>query len=117
MAQKEVDHLNWAKAVNSLLTDDRVKELNVQTDPHKCAFGKWLYGPGRREAEMLVPGLAPLFKQIEAPHAHLHDSAIEIKDSYRSCDLMLPGFLAEKLSDHLHWSAKSANSCWTTAKT
>ena len=106
LAQKEVDHLNWAGSVNALLTDDRIHELNVQTDPHKCAFGKWLYGPERRQAEKLVPSLAPLFKRIEAPHAQLHDSAIKIADSYHSCDLMLPGFLAEKLSDHLSWSGQ-----------
>lgn len=47
MAQKEVDHLNWVNKVNALLTDDKITSLDVQTDDHKCGFGKWLYGEGR----------------------------------------------------------------------
>ena len=105
LAQKEVDHLNWAGKVNALLTDDAVTELKVQTDPHKCAFGQWLYGQGRQQAEALVPSLAPLLKEIEDPHAQLHASAIAIKDSFQPADAALPGFLAEKYVDHLQWSA------------
>ncbi len=44
LKEKEVDHLNWANQVAALLTDDTVTELHVETDDHKCAFGKWLYG-------------------------------------------------------------------------
>ena len=51
LAQKEVDHLVWCKKVNALLTDDSIHELHVQTDDHKCGFGKWLYGEGRTQAE------------------------------------------------------------------
>ncbi|HKI48260.1 MAG TPA: CZB domain-containing protein, partial [Desulfobacteria bacterium] len=76
LAEKEVDHLNWANRVNALLTDEKVTTLVVQTDPHKCAFGKWLYGEGRKQAETLVPSLAPLLKEIEAPHRKLHESAM-----------------------------------------
>ncbi len=44
LAQKEVDHLNWAGLVNELITDETIHTLNVQTDHTKCGFGKWLYG-------------------------------------------------------------------------
>ncbi|MCB2185698.1 MAG: CZB domain-containing protein [Deltaproteobacteria bacterium] len=104
LAQKEVDHLNWAGKVNALLTDDKVTELKVETDPAKCAFGRWLYGEGRQQAEALVPSLAPLLKEVETPHAHLHASAAEIKRLYHPADLGLPGFLAQKEVDHLKWS-------------
>ena len=50
--------------------------LNVETDDHKCGFGQWLYGDGRKQAEALVPSLAPLLKKIEEPHRLLHESAI-----------------------------------------
>ena len=89
LAQKEVDHLNWVGKVNALLTDDSVTKLEVQTDDHKCGFGKWLYGDERKAAEGLVPSLAPLFKSIEQPHRHLHESAITsnrpIKSFHRFC--------------------------------
>lgn len=106
LAQKEVDHLNWANKVNALLTDEKVTTLEVETNDHKCGFGKWLYGEGRKEAERLVPSLAPLFKKIEEPHRKLHESAIEIGKHFQQADANLPGFLAAKEVDHLKWVAK-----------
>jgi methyl-accepting chemotaxis protein len=106
LAQKEVDHLNWANQVNALLTDERITKLEVETDDHKCAFGKWLYGEERRQAEALVPSLAALFKAIEEPHRHLHESAIGIGKHFKQADPELPGFLAAKEADHLKWAAQ-----------
>ena len=106
LAQKEVDHLNWANKVNALLTDEAITQLDIQTDDHKCGFGKWLYGDGRKQAEAMVPSLVPLFKEIEQPHAKLHASAIEIKEHFHQADEHLPKFLVEKEVDHLKWVAK-----------
>ena len=106
LAQKEVDHLNWANKVNALLTDDKVTTLQVQTDDHKCGFGKWLYGEGREQAEALVPSLSPLLKAIEEPHRKLHESAIAIGEHFKQADANLPGFLAAKETDHLKWVSK-----------
>jgi methyl-accepting chemotaxis protein len=103
LAQREVDHLNWARKLSELINNADVTELNVETDHHKCAFGKWLYGAGRQEAEKLVPSLAPLLKNIEKPHQELHATAIEIGDLYRPVDHRLGWFLREKKSDHLNW--------------
>ena len=102
--QKEVDHLNWANKVSALLTDDKVTTLDVQTDDHECAFGKWLYGEDRKHAEHLVPALQPLLKEIETPHLSLHHSAIEIKKVFRKADSALPGILAARQVDHLKWA-------------
>jgi methyl-accepting chemotaxis protein len=104
--QKIVDHLRWAGQVNSLLTDSQVHTLDVQTDPHKCGFGEWYYGPARKEAEALVPQIAPLMREIEAPHKVLHESALEIKDLYRKVDSRLGSFLREKELDHLRWTGR-----------
>lgn len=106
MAQREVDHLNWAKRVNELLTDDSVTELNVTTDYRKCGFGKWFYGEERKEAEILVPSLIPLFKQIEKPHKELHDAAIEIKEVFVQGDPTLSTKLVEIEAAHLGWAGK-----------
>jgi len=78
LVQKIVDHLNWAGKVNALLTNKNIHTLDVQTDPHKCGFGKWYYGEGRKEAERLVPDLKPLLDQVEDPHTRLHHSAVAI---------------------------------------
>ncbi len=103
MVQREVDHLNWARSVNKLLTDDTIHKLTVETDDHKCGFGKFLYGEERKYAEKLVPSLAPLFLKIEEPHRKLHESAIEIDKVFEQADTSLPQFLAEKEVDHLKW--------------
>jgi len=106
MVQREVDHLNWASQVNALLTDKNVNELAVQTDPHKCAFGKWYYSDARTKAEELVPELKTFFAQIEEPHNHLHSSAIEISEEYEAADIELGNFLRQAKTDHLIWAHK-----------
>ena len=103
MVQREVDHLNWASEVNTLLTDDTVTELEVQTDPHKCAFGVWYYGEGRKHAEQLVPEIKLLLADVEDYHTRLHESAEEIDGVFHQADLSLAQFLAEKEVDHLIW--------------
>jgi methyl-accepting chemotaxis protein len=106
IVQKHVDHLKWAAEVNKLLTDDDVTKLNVQTDYHKCAFGEWYYGEGRKNAEKLAPELKPLLDEIEEPHKHLHESAIEIDDNFVQADRKLTGTLIQAKADHLAWAHK-----------
>ena len=104
LTRKEIDHLNWANKVAALLTDENVTELNVETDDHKCAFGKWLYSEERKEAEKQVPELASILKEIEGCHAHLHTSAIDIKKHFKQADPELPAVIAAKKVDHLNWA-------------
>ena len=104
IAQKEVDHLNWAKSLSAFLNDEKVTTLTVQEDPQQCAFGKWYYSDERELAETMVPELSKYLEQIEGPHNHLHATAKKIKELYRNVDLHLPQFLSEKESDHLKWS-------------
>lgn len=101
LEEKYVDHLKWSSDVSQLLTDDETTELHVQTDHHKCAFGKWYYGEGRKEAEQLVPELKSLFEEIEDPHMKLHKSAIAIDEVFVQADRQLSSELREAKSDHL----------------
>lgn len=103
MIQREVDHLHWASKVSALLNDDRVTHLEVETDPHKCGFGKWYYGEGRQQAEKLVPQLKAILAELEEPHKQLHESAVAIGEIFKPADKLLPKFLAEKEVDHLDW--------------
>ncbi len=104
IVQREVDHLKWAVALNALVTDDSVRDLKIETDPHKCGFGEWYYGTGRQQAEELSPQLINLLAQLEEPHRSLHESAIAIKNVFTQADHTLPQFLAEKETDHLVWA-------------
>ena len=105
LAQREVDHLNWAASVNALLTDSSVTELHAQTDDKKCAFGQWLHGDERAQAEATVPAIAPLLKEIEPYHVALHHSAIEVADRFSQADPHLPGKISARIVDHVNWAA------------
>ncbi len=107
--QREIDHLKWAKAVSDLLTDEQVTKLEIQTDPHKCAFGKWYYGEGRAQAEALVPEIRKAVAAIEEPHSRLHASAIEIGDHFRQADLSRSAELKQRKVDHVNWARKVMN--------
>ncbi|NOR26452.1 MAG: HAMP domain-containing protein, partial [Desulforhopalus sp.] len=104
MVQKEVDHLNWANKVNALLVNKDITELDVQIDPHKCAFGEWLYGEGRQQAETSIPALKSILAKIEKPHSDLHLSAEKIGKVFTQADPELPAILEARIIDHLNWA-------------
>ena len=104
MEEKYVQHLQWSADVSKLLTDENVEHLNVETDHHKCAFGKWYYGKGREHAEEVAPELKPLFDDFEEPHKNLHQSAIRISNVFVQADRKLSAQLREAKTDHLAWA-------------
>ncbi|XPV74719.1 MAG: methyl-accepting chemotaxis protein [Desulfovibrio sp.] len=104
--QRIVDHLKWAEQVSQFLNDKDTKELKVQMDPHKCTFGKWYYGEGRKEAERLVPAIAPLMAAIEKPHNHLHESAKDIKNTNEKVDVEQYAYFQGIKAAHLNWANK-----------
>jgi len=79
------DHLKWGQKVSSVLLDKEERQLNVEKNPHNCAFGKWFYGEGRKQAENLVPEFKNEFDRLEDVHLNLHKSAEEI-DQLLSAD-------------------------------
>ena len=104
LQQRMIDHLVWAAAVGRLLTDAKTVSLDVQLDPHKCAFGQWYYGDGRRQAEAAIPALREPLQEIERYHTALHESAAAIKEKYVKADPNARAFFAEREIDHLVWS-------------
>ena len=59
----------------------------------------------RNAAEVLVPSLTPLLKKIEAPHRHLHESALAINQQFKQADQSLPSVLLARQLDHLNWAS------------
>ncbi len=116
LENKYIDHLLWANNVNKLLTDENVTELNVQTDHHKCAFGQWYYGEGRKNAEELAPALKPLLDKIESPHEKLHKSAIKINDVFTQIDWAIVLKLKQAEIDHENWLGKVKDDVFLTSK-
>ncbi|MGB2984475.1 MAG: methyl-accepting chemotaxis protein, partial [Phycisphaerae bacterium] len=104
------DHLVWANAVKDFLSD-KSATLDVQTDGHQCAFGKWL--ESAKFAEQL-PACGQQFREImdeiKQKHLGLHASAIDVQkarttDSDTSLDLYKQK-TAPLLKDNLEAFAK-----------
>lgn len=109
ITQKEVDHLNWQAELSNFLNNSESLELHVQKDPTLCDFGKWYYGEGRKEAELLVPQLAETLAEVEVYHRALHESAGRIEQHYSVIDAELGSFLREKMMDHINWKLNILN--------
>jgi methyl-accepting chemotaxis protein len=97
MAQKEVDHLKWAARLSAYLTDLKTAKLEVELDHHRCSLGKWLYGDERKQAETLIPAIAPLLKQLEEPHRLIHAGGAEINQVFRRQHVGLIAMLTEAM--------------------
>lgn len=79
LVEREVDHLRFLQKINAFFQDASVLSLDVEADDHNCRLGQWLYGEGRKQAELAHPKLAPMLKALEAPHERLHSSVLEMK--------------------------------------
>ncbi len=113
MLAKEIDHLNWMAKVNDLFLKDEVTTLQVETDDHKCGFGKWLYSAETQEMIGQGGDEAELFKAILDPHRRLHKSAIAIGETYSAFDTEVATLLPERWIDHLKWVKNLSNSLLT----
>ena len=106
LEHKYVQHLHWSQKVQELLSNEQVTELNVELNHHNCAFGKWYYGEGKKQALRLAPELAPLLQEMEEPHKHLHESAKKIDEVFTQASRELSSLLREAKSDHLIFAHK-----------
>ena len=71
------DHRRWAASVaDSLLTN---KEINVQLDPAKCGFGKWLAGDECKRLVAGWPEFGAIIQKVKGEHKEVHESAVKIK--------------------------------------
>jgi len=105
IAQREVDHLNWAAEVYSLFTDDTMTELTVETDPHDCALGQWYYSEKRDALKTSFPSFADILERMEAPHHELHASATKIGKTFQQPHEGLQEQLVEVQLQVMDWQA------------
>lgn len=80
LLQREIDHLNWARKAGQFQRDESMVQLGVETDEHKCNFGKWFYSEERIKSEAEIPAIKDILGQIEAPHTKLHKTAQSIEN-------------------------------------
>ncbi len=114
LGHKYVDHLLWTQKLNTLLTDETVTEIDFETDHHKCAFGKWYYGEGLKNALELAPELKEVFEEFEKPHEDLHNSAIKIGAVFEQTDWQIAIKIMQAEMDHLNWMNKVKDAIFVT---
>jgi len=84
LQEKYIQHMQWVDKLSTFVYDKKATSVELQTDPHKCAFGLWYYGNGLKEVEQMAPELLPIFKDMEQPHVLLHGSAVKIIDEKKN---------------------------------
>jgi methyl-accepting chemotaxis protein len=78
------DHRKWTAAVaTALLTN---KKIGVQTDPTKCAFGKWLNSSECKNMSAKWPEFGGIIEKVSDHHDKLHATAILITDTANHSD-------------------------------
>jgi methyl-accepting chemotaxis protein len=78
LRDKKLDHLRWMGFIKDALIDPASTKTGVQTDPHQCAFGKWLYSEDTARRMKADPEFGALVQKLFEPHRSLHESAAEI---------------------------------------
>ncbi|MEW6290016.1 MAG: methyl-accepting chemotaxis protein [Thermodesulfobacteriota bacterium] len=85
LAEREIDHLRFIDKINDVF-NGVAADFEVETDPHKCGLGNWLYGDGVRNAIAMEPELEPAIKSLIEPHTKLHQSVTDLKKYWQSND-------------------------------
>jgi methyl-accepting chemotaxis protein len=80
LRDKKNDHLGWMNKCRDVMLDESQTSINVQTDPHKCGLGVWLYGAEFESLKSTYPDLAAIVNDVFEPHSELHGSVVEIND-------------------------------------
>lgn len=105
LTNKIIDHLNWVGKVQLGVLGNR--EIDVETNPHKCGLGKWLYkslGNQTLDAEE-----KKILRDIEPIHAELHRSVAKIKEHHNIFDPDLQVSLLALEVGHLNWFREIRN--------
>lgn len=102
---KLVDIFNWADKIAKCFLNNQ-EMLDVQTDPKKCAFGKWLYSDQATQAVKGNPRMKKMLAEIKEPYEQLHESAKEIEQSYQQVHPGLMNALLTLLNEQSRWTQK-----------
>ncbi len=76
LAMRMDDHRKWAGSLSSSLLEN--KKITIQTNPLKCAFGKWLVSPQAKKVRSGWPEFDVVMAEVSQHHIKLHESAKEI---------------------------------------
>jgi methyl-accepting chemotaxis protein len=105
MVEKEVDHLKWARKLESLFQNN-LESVDLEVDHTQCGLGKFLHGEEGKKLADSDPKIAALLNDVKTPHQHLHESAKHIFDVWEKRHQGLRHLLKDRLDDHRKWAAK-----------
>jgi methyl-accepting chemotaxis protein len=85
LREAKSDHLTWAHTVKDVLVNGRqVNNIDVETDPQQCNFGKWFYSQEVQQMKRGNHEFASLVNKIEEPHRELHQSVLTVEEHFRN---------------------------------
>jgi len=104
LAARLDDHRRWASKVAESLLEN--KEIKVEMDPTRCAFGQWLAGPDCAKLRAGWPEFSALIAKVTDHHDKLHQSAAQIKQVWKQVHPGLAVTLGHRLDDHRRWAGE-----------
>lgn len=69
------DHLNWINTLEKTVLNN--EEFTLQTNPHKCAFGKWYDSYDSKNTNIMF---STTFTKFDKPHKEIHQIGITAKE-------------------------------------
>tara|TARA_Y100001933_G_scaffold233790_1_gene253376 strand:+ start:48100 stop:50085 length:1986 start_codon:yes stop_codon:yes gene_type:complete len=112
VTEKEVDHLAWVNKLNQTVVNN-LDSVTVQTDDHKCAMGKWLFGEESKQLAQEDAESQKILNQLIEHHHQLHQSAIAIDESWEQVQLGLEKKLHQIVLAHMNWVQSVSNAIMT----
>ena len=79
----KMDHVLWKSEIYQVMLGVSDKSADDFTDSHSCQFGKW-YFQGEGTEKHANNGA---FKQLDAPHAQVHNYGLSALKSMRNGDM------------------------------
>ena len=76
------DHRVWAAKVSEMVIEKN-PDIEVELDPARCAFGRFLVSPEYQSFAADFPLLRQIMDGVHAPHKQLHESAGHIAEALR----------------------------------
>lgn len=95
---RKSEHEEWVEEFDKSLRNDT--PFLLETDPHKCAFGKW-YDSFSTESSTIEHYM----KQIKEPHKKLHECAGEVLNMEHRCEQPEVCQKALKLAEEVYMPA------------
>lgn len=102
------DHYQWRDDLQSTLMQNK-ERVEVQTDGHLCAYGKWYYGEGFQLFKQACPDGALEIEKMEETHLALHETAKHISETWIQGHEGLEVELQARLLDHFRWAQSVSN--------